>query len=53
MNNKILELIEKYLEKNIYLQKKDKKIIDDLRLIIINFQIIHQTNQPSLKQKLG
>ena len=37
MNNKILELIEKYLEKNICLQKKDKKIIDDLRLIIINF----------------
>ena len=37
MNNKILELIEKYLEKNIYLQKKDKKIIDDLRVIIINF----------------
>ena len=32
MNQKILDLLEKYLEKDTYLQKKDK-IIDDLKLI--------------------
>ena len=28
-------MIKKYLKKDIYLQKKDKKIIDNLRSIII------------------
>ena len=35
MNQKILKLIEKYQEKDIYIyiQKRRQKIIDDLRLI--------------------
>ena len=28
-------MVKKYLKKGIYLQKKDKKIIDDLKLINI------------------
>ena len=34
MKKKILDLIEKYIKKDVYLQKKGKKTIDDLRLIL-------------------
>ena len=48
MKNNISHLIEKYLEKDEYLQKKDKKIIDGLRIILYIYILLdNKRNKPS------
>ena len=58
MKNEILALIEKYLEKDIYLQKKDSKLLMPYNSItmecqkMINLLDIHQSNHPDLGQNI-
>ena len=58
MKNTVLELIEKHLDKDIYLHKKGSKLLMSYNSItmecqkMINSLDIHQSNHPDLGQNI-